>query len=102
MLKDILIMLVYASVSSFGLYKIKSATSIFNFGFAIGLVLYGLGFVLWLYILKTHPLSIAFPVAASSLIIATQLIGLFLLHEPLGLSKICGLLFIIIGIALLY
>ena len=68
-----LILLVYATISSYGLYKLK-AEELLSLPFLIGFGFYGLGMLIWLGILRTTPISVAFPVAAGSLIIATQLI----------------------------
>jgi len=97
-----LIFVIYAVISSFGLYKLKSAPSISSWEFYIGFIFYGLGMLIWLQILRTTALSIAFPVAAGSLIIATQLLGYFLLGENVGPVRLAGVVFIIMGIALIY
>lgn len=102
MIKSILPFCFYVLVSSTGLYRLKVSQAPLDFNFIVGFVFYGLGFLLWLYILKAHALSIAFPVAASSLIIATQVIGYFFLQEPFRGTKIAGTLFIIVGIVLMY
>jgi len=94
--------LIYAAVSSFGLYKLKSAPSISSWEFLIGFIFYGLGMLLWLQILRTTALSIAFPVAAGSLIIATQFLGYLLLGESVGPAKVAGVAFIFMGIVIVY
>lgn len=71
-------------------------------GFVFGSILYLLGFVMWLLILKSNSLSVAFPLAASALLIGTQIVGFYLLGENLTLWKIVGIVLIVIGISLIY
>jgi multidrug transporter EmrE-like cation transporter len=66
------------------------------------MVFYGAGFALWLVILKLYPLSLAFPIAAGSLIVASQFIGIYLLNESLRLTNILGIFLIIAGMFLVY
>jgi multidrug transporter EmrE-like cation transporter len=97
-LRNILLFCVYVTGSSFGLYLLKEASSWWSVKFAIGFLLYGMGALLWLLILRFFPLSIAFPIAAGSLMIATTLIGVTLLQEVVTISHIIGILLIISGI----
>jgi multidrug transporter EmrE-like cation transporter len=102
MIKSILLYFGYAFISSFGLYKIKLSHLTFSTDFLLGGICYASGFLIWLLLLKTHPLSVAFPLAASSLIISTQLFGYFLLGENMSLNKMIGLTIIMIGIVVLF
>lgn len=97
-----LVFIIYAAISSYALYKLKAAPSITSWAFLIGFLLYGLGVLIWLQILRTNPLSIAFPVAAGSLIVASQLLGFLLLGENVGPGKIAGVSLIFLGIVLIY
>jgi drug/metabolite transporter (DMT)-like permease len=98
---NVISMLFYVLVSAFGLYKIKAAGEVWSTDFAIGFTLYGVGFLIWMYILLRMPLSIAFPIAAGALIISTQLLGYFLLDERMPLQHIIGVTAIVIGITLI-
>jgi multidrug transporter EmrE-like cation transporter len=90
-------------VSSYGLFQIKNAGGgYFGFPFLFGLFCYGAGFVIWIIILKLNPLSTAFPIAASSLIIATQLVGYFALGEKFSSLKLVAILLVLSGIVLFY
>lgn len=102
MIKNILLYSGYALISSFGLYKIKLSNMVINQDLIIGGIFYIIGFFIWLFILKSNPLSTAFPLAASSLIIATQIFGFFSLGEGMSIAKIIGILFVIIGIVLIF
>jgi multidrug transporter EmrE-like cation transporter len=92
----------YVAVSSFGLYKLKGSGGVLTLDSAVGFGFYGLGFLVWYYVLTRLPLSIAFPIAAGSLIIATQLVGYGLLGEKIGLVQIGGITLIIAGISLIH
>lgn len=94
--------IIYALISSFGLYFIKTGGTIFTLTSITGLLLYGLGFIIWLYLLRAHPISIAFPLAAALVIISTQLIGFFLLKENLTADRIFGIILILTGVLLVY
>lgn len=92
----------YVVISSFGLYKLKSASGILSPEFAIGFASYGFGFLVWYYILTRLPLSIAFPIAAGSLIVATQIVGHEFLGEKIGFVHAGGIGLILVGIALIH
>ncbi len=100
-MQNTLAVLLYIGVSAFGLYKIKAAAQVMSVEFAIGFVMYGLGFLIWMYILLRMPLSVAFPIAAGALIVCTQLIGYFLLGEKITVIHSVGVTAIVIGIALI-
>lgn len=99
---NIFIFIIYTLTSIMGLYFIKIATIGFNFLFIVGIFLYGLGFAIWMMILKTNSLSTAFPIASSMLIVGTQIVGYFLLDEDMRISKIIGISFIVLGIVIIY
>ena len=96
------IIILYALTSAFGLVKIKMAQKLLSMDFMLGFFLYGAGFVVWLFILRKFPLSIAFPVAAGSLIIATQIFAYSLLHEEITLLQVVGAALIISGIVVVH
>ena len=92
--------LVYAGISGYGLFLMKSSAALIGSKFFIGLFFYGTGFLLWLWILRTFPLTIAFPAAAGTLIVATQVFGVWL-DEAMTFWKAGALLLIMIGIVAL-
>ncbi len=102
MLKKTFIFLLYILISSFGLLRLKTSQKILDFDFVTGFSFYGLGFIFWLYILKSNPLSVAFPIASGGLIIATQVVGYLVLREQMSVTQIIGVMSIIIGITLIY
>ena len=96
-----LLIIFYALISAFGLYLLKAAQEIQSIGFIIGAFFYGSGFLIWMYILRLYPLSVAFPVAAGALIVGTQIAGILFLKEPFQIQTIAGITFIGIGILLI-
>ena len=92
-----LLYIIYAGVSSFGLYKIKVSNLNLNFDLFLGGAFYVAGFLIWLLILKNNQLSVAFPLAAGALIIATQIVGFYFLGEQLGVYRAIGIALIILG-----
>jgi multidrug transporter EmrE-like cation transporter len=99
-LAAIALLAAYVSTSSYGLYLLKSS-EMFKVPFAIGFVLYGLGAAIWILILRLYPLSFAFPVAAGALMLATTLIGVFILGEAFTTQNLVGTLLIASGMLVL-
>ncbi len=64
-----------------------------------GLALYGLGAVVWLFVLAKQDLSLAYPFVGLGFI-ATMLLGVFVLGEHVTLSRVAGTLLIVAGCAL--
>lgn len=65
----------------------------------LGLGLYGIGALLWLFVLGRAPLSLAYPFVGIGFIL-TMLAGAFWLDESLSLARISGTLLIAIGCVL--
>jgi multidrug transporter EmrE-like cation transporter len=92
----------YILVSAFGLFELKSADGTFGVKFLIGLGAYGAGFFIWYLMLTAMPLSVAFPLAAGSLIVATQVVGYLMFSEPMAWAHIAGIALILVGITVLF
>lgn len=92
---------IYVITSCFGLYLIKAAEHWKTPLFTMGFILYALGAVIWMVILRLMPLSFAFPIASGSLVIGTTLTGALLLSETITAWHIAGAFMIISGIALI-
>ena len=90
----------YAAVSGYGLLLLKQADIGINVRFLLGAACYGMGFIVWLWILRVQPLSIAFPIAAGSLMVATQAFGM-MIGESMSLTKVFAILLILTGITIL-
>jgi multidrug transporter EmrE-like cation transporter len=98
----ILVTILYAAVSAYGLYLIKDAPTLTSSRALIGGLLYGGGFCVWIAMLRVFPLSVAFPVAAGSLIVATHLLARFYLFETVSTLQTFGIGMIIAGIFLVF
>ncbi len=92
---------VYVCTSCFGLYLLKAAETWKSIQFASGFLLYASGAVMWMAILRLMSLSVAFPIAAGSLMIGTMLTGALMLNEAVALPQILGAVLIVLGIALI-
>jgi multidrug transporter EmrE-like cation transporter len=100
-LKPVALLSAYVALSCIGLYLLKAAPVWLSLRFGLGFLLYALGAVMWLVILRHYPLSLAFPVAAGALMLGTSLIGLFFLGETLTRLQAGGALVILLGITML-
>lgn len=65
----------------------------------VGLGLYGLGAILWLFVIGRVPLSLAYPFVGMGFIL-TMLAGTFYLHESLTPARIGGTMLIALGCVL--
>lgn len=90
----------YASTSITGSKLITILQQIvFNRNTVIGVILYGLATILYIYALKHEELSTLAPLIALSYLWAT-LLGIIILGEQATLTKLLGLLLIVVGAAL--
>ena len=64
-----------------------------------GFLLYGLGAVIWLFVLARLDVSIAYPFVALGFLM-TMVLGLMVFGEPLTLRKVLGTLIVALGIYL--
>jgi drug/metabolite transporter (DMT)-like permease len=103
-------MLFYSCVSASGLILMKQGLKgneilkidyinvILQWKLITGFTLYLLGFLIWLYILKQHSLTVAFPIA-SGLLYAVIIIGSsFFLKENIAIVRVFGIGLIFTGI----
>lgn len=65
----------------------------------IGLGLYGIGALLWLFVLGRAPLSLAYPFVGIGFIL-TMLAGAVILNEPVNGARVAGTLCIALGCVL--
>lgn len=65
----------------------------------VGLGLYGVGALLWLFVIGRMPLSLAYPFVGMGFIL-TMLAGTFYLHESLSLTRFGGTILIAAGCVL--
>ncbi|MFY0681394.1 MAG: EamA family transporter [Thalassovita sp.] len=78
----------------------KALSFLFSPFVVLGLALYGVGTVLWLFALREMDLSLAYPFVAISFVMVV-LSGVFFLGEPLQLSRMAGLGLIVLGLLVL-
>jgi len=69
--------------------------------FCVAVVCYGLSMLLWLRLVATEPLSLAYPMLAAVTFFSLTVVSVILLAEPIGLRKIAGLGAIMAGFFLL-
>ncbi len=65
---------------------------------ALGAALYGLSFLLWMFILSRTELSIAYPVVIGATLMATTLGSWLLLKEPVHALRLAGIAVIFLGV----
>ena len=63
-----------------------------------GLIFYGVGFSLYLYILSKFDVSYIYPIITASIFILLVTFSSLILNEPITVKKIVGILIIILGI----
>jgi len=80
--------------------KTHSYIDLVNSYILIGIVLYGIAAIIWVFTLRIMPVSIAYPTMAVSYIIVA-IAGVYLFNEHLSLPNITGLILIITGVTLL-
>ena len=83
--------------SGLGSLTVQTLTSPWAMG---GLLLYGLGFVVWMTILRDVDVGRALPITAASYL-TTLAAAVFLFHETLSPLRIAGIVAIIGGVTLL-
>lgn len=70
-----------------------------SFYIVLGLSMYGVGAVVWLFVLAKLDLSIAYPFVGLGFIV-TMILAILVLHEHVTMSRIAGTLLICVGCAL--
>lgn len=76
---------------------LKAASFLFSPLVLLGLALYGVGTVLWLFALRQMDLSLAYPFVAMSFVMVS-VSGIVFLGEPVSLPRLLGLALIILGL----
>lgn len=73
--------------------------TLFHPGVVGGILLYGLGMMLWLLVLARTELSQAYPFVGLGFVM-TALFGALILHEPFGVARVLGTALILAGVVL--
>jgi multidrug transporter EmrE-like cation transporter len=93
------LLLFYTVISVAGMVQIKGAEAILTARFISGFTLYVVGFFIWIgIILRLLPLSSAFPIAAGSLMVGTQIAGWLFLNERMSAVHFIGVAMIMAGV----
>ncbi len=75
----------------------KAIAFVFSPYVLLGLSLYAVGTVLWLFALRQLDLSLAYPFVAMSFVMVTAS-GVFFLGETVSVTRLVGLCFVILGL----
>lgn len=68
--------------------------------FIIAVALYGFSMLLWLRVVATEPLSVAYPTLAAVTFVTLSVVSVAFLHEPMTAKKAIGLTAILVGLIL--
>ena len=79
----------------------SSRSVIFNWPFWLGLVLYGMAFLLYAAALARLPLNVAHPILTSGAVAAVALCSLLIFREQFHWTTIAGILLVVAGVALI-
>lgn len=79
--------------------SIRSVIS--NWQFCLGLVLYGLAFLLYAAALARFPLNVASPVLTSGSVVLVTLFSVTVLHEPFYWTTAIGIVLLLAGVSLI-
>jgi len=89
----------FGGISSSRAELISSLTkAAFNPFVIVGLVLYGLSFIIWLRVLSFNDLSRAYPIFASIVFLMTTLGSIKFLHEDVSIARFAGIIVMLVGI----
>ena len=73
----------------------------FNLPLLFALIIYGVATLLWIWILRSVALNIAYPLFALAFLIV-PLLAYFFLNEPLSVRQLIGGAIVVIGVAISY
>jgi len=109
-----IVFVIYAFVSSVGLYLIKTGTGSTSFELnngliafqlsprlLLGLAVYACSFLLSIYVLSKMKLTVFYPAGTGAILVVTCILGYFFLQEHIGLWQIGGMVLILAGIVLI-
>ena len=69
--------------------------------FDLGVFLYALASLIWFHVISTESLSFAYPLWVSLTFVFVTLGAIFIFHETLNMTKLVGIIIILIGIIIL-
>jgi len=97
----LLLGLASVTLASVGQLFLKLGTGRLSLHLLVGLFLYGVSTLAWLSLLRTVPLSRAYPLLALNFILVPLLSRIFL-GEELGRDYLAGTVFLLLGLALIW
>jgi|GEM_PF-1119370 len=68
--------------------------------FVVAVVLYGISMLLWLRVVATEQLNVAYPTLAAVTFLTLSVVSVIFLHEPMSIRKAVGLTAILVGLIL--
>lgn len=107
------VFLVHVLCSAGGMILLKASVSgreldtrhlpeiVFGFQFIAGMLLYSIGFILWMYILSKFKLNMALPIAQSLFFIVAIAGSSIFLRETLSFVHVAGIFLCLVGIILI-
>lgn len=101
MIQMVLLVVVQVFLSIGGMYKIKTASGILETDFMLGFGCYAASFIVWVFLLRIYPVSIVFPLAIGVNLVATQILGIYILGEKYGWVQLLAVGLIVLGVILL-
>ena len=75
--------------------------SFLSIKFITGLLLYAFSFLMFMFILSKFKLNLAYPVATAIFFVYISLASYFILKEPISVQHIIGIVFCVLGVALI-
>lgn len=85
--------------------KIGFSLSLFNLQlpglFLLGVLCYGISFIIWMWIISTNTLSVIYPIALGISYILIMGVSFLILKEPISTINIVGIVFVLIGVILI-
>ena len=96
------VLIKYAMQPSRKVFSLSDPVEIIkNWPLWLGLVMYGVAFVLYVYALKLFPLNVAHPILTSGAIACVALSSLIMFKETFSLNIVVGIILIISGVLII-
>ena len=111
-IKDIFLCLLYVFLALVGMTFIKlggqefpngihSIKDVFNIKIMLGMLFYGMSFLLYTLVLSQMQISVMIPIVAAINTCGMVLIGLTIFNETLSLGQMVGIAIVIIGVLII-
>lgn len=97
---QVFLKLALARMQPFGWTREFWGALLVNWQFAVSGILFGAASLLWMYIVRVFPFSMAYPMVSLSYVFG-MLAALFVFHEDVSLVRWAGVFFIMLGCILI-